>query len=131
MVFKYGGDTTLHLKPSRGNNSESMKVELSFLYAIHRHDLFYIAVKYHDYIPKGIQVIQRTRNCIKKHLRGDNSKCIKARALILYAINRHDLFYITVKYHQTIPNSFQVKKRTRNGRIPGSSLYPLNISIGE
>ena len=41
----------LNLKPSRGNNSESMKErELSFLYATHPHDLFYIAVKYHDYI---------------------------------------------------------------------------------
>ena len=36
------------------------KEELSFLYATHRHDLFYIAVKYNDHIPKGIQVIERT-----------------------------------------------------------------------
>ena len=37
--------------------------ELSFFYETHHHDLFYIAVRYHDYIPKGIQVIERTRNC--------------------------------------------------------------------
>ena len=50
---------------------------------------------------------------MKKHERGDNSKCIKRKALILYATHRHDLFYITVKYHQNIPNGFQVIERTR------------------
>ena len=54
----------MHLKPSRGNNSENMK-ELSFLYATHRHALFYINVKYHDDIPKGIQGTERTQICIK------------------------------------------------------------------
>ena len=54
----------LHLKTSKGNNSKSMKRELSFLYMTHRHDLFYITVKYHDYIPYGFQVIERTQNCI-------------------------------------------------------------------
>ena len=41
-----------------------LKVELSFLYATHCQDLFNITVKYHDNIPKGFQVIERTRNCI-------------------------------------------------------------------
>ena len=59
-----------------------LKRELPFLYATHRHDLFYITVKYHDYIPKGIQVTERTQICIKKYQRGENSKSIKARALI-------------------------------------------------
>ena len=54
----------LHLKPSRGNNSESMKARLSFLYVTHPHDMFYITVMYHDYIPKGIQVTEPTRICI-------------------------------------------------------------------
>ena len=31
-----------------------IKRELSLLYATHRHDLFYITVKYHQNIPKGI-----------------------------------------------------------------------------
>ena len=38
-----------------------IKRELSFLYATHRHDLFYITVKYHQNIPNGIQVIEQTR----------------------------------------------------------------------
>ena len=37
---------------------------LSFLYVTHCHDLFYITVKYHDYISMGIQVMERTQNCI-------------------------------------------------------------------
>ena len=40
---------------NRGEITQKVcKQELSFLYAIHRHDLFYIIVKYHDYIPKGM-----------------------------------------------------------------------------
>ena len=79
--------------------------EVSFLYVTHCHDLFYITVKYHDYIPKGIEITQRTRICIKK--RGLS---------ILHATQSHDMFYITVKFHQNIPNGFQVIERTRNGR---------------
>ena len=48
--LSYGADMKLPLKPSRGNNSESMEVELSFLYVTHQHYQFYIAVKYHGYI---------------------------------------------------------------------------------
>ena len=43
------------------------KQELSFLYATHCHDLFYITVKYHSYSPKGIQVTERTRYCIRNN----------------------------------------------------------------
>ena len=49
----------------------------------------------------------------KKHQRGDNSKRIKARALIFVARHLHDLFLISVKYHQKIPNRFQDIERTR------------------
>ena len=49
----------------------------------------------------------------KKHQREDTSKTIKARSLILYATHRRDLFYITVKYHQNIPNGIQFIERTR------------------
>ena len=46
------------------DNSKSMKRGLSFLYATHRHDLFNKTVKYHQNIPNGIQVIERTRKCL-------------------------------------------------------------------
>ena len=42
-----------------------LRRELSLLYATHRHDLFYITVKYHQNIPNGIQVIERTRKCLR------------------------------------------------------------------
>ena len=41
-----------------------LKRELSFLYATHRHDLFYIIVKYHQNFPNGFQVIERTQKCL-------------------------------------------------------------------
>ena len=31
----------------------------------------------------------------------------------LYATHRHDLFYITVKYHQNIPNGFRYRAGTK------------------
>ena len=34
-----------------------------------------------------------------KRQREDNPKSNKVRGLIFYATHRHDLFYITVKYH--------------------------------
>ena len=35
-------------------NQKVCKQELSFLYATHLHDMFYITVNCHDTIPKGI-----------------------------------------------------------------------------
>ena len=98
------------------------------MYATHRHDMFYINMKYHDYISKGIQVTERTRICIK-NIKGEITQNVLKRGLsFLYATHRHDLFYITVEDHQ---NSFQVIERTRNGRTPGSSLNLPNLSVGD
>ena len=85
-------------------------------------------MKYHDYIPKGVQVTKGTRICIKKHQRGDNSKSIKRELSFLYAIHRHDLLYITVKYHQNIPNGFKVIEWTQkclqlDGRTDGRQAH--------
>ena len=103
----YGADMKLHL-------SEVWKRELSFLYATHRHDLFFITVKYHDYILQGIQVIELTRNC-NWHDQGEITQKVWQRGLaFLYVTHRHDLFYITIKYHQNIPKSIQVMERTQN-----------------
>ena len=54
----------LNLNLSRGDNSESMKVRLSFLQATLHQDLLVVTVKYYDNIPKAFQVMARTRNCI-------------------------------------------------------------------
>ena len=118
---------------------------MSFLYATHCHDLFYIIVKYHDYILKDIQDTERTRICIKSIKVEITQKVIKQELSFLYATHCHDLFYITVKYHQNIPNGIQVIERTQkclrmdvwmdgrtdNEQTPGSSLYPPNLSVGD
>ena len=71
-----------------------------------------------------------------KNIRGEITQtAIKRELSFLYATHRHDLFYITVNYHQNISNSFQVTERTQkclrtDGRTQGSSLYPLNLSVG-
>ena len=63
------------------------------MYATHRHDLFYITVKYHQSIPNGIQVIERTQKCLRMDVRMDG--------------------------------------RTGDEQTPGSSLYPPNLSVGD
>ena len=90
------------------------KWELSFLYVTHCHDLFYITVKYHDYIPNSFQVMERTQKCIWNHQGEITQKVWKWELSFLYVTHCHDLFYITVKYHDYIPNSFQVMERTQN-----------------
>ena len=66
---------------------------------------------YPDYIPKGIQVTEQTRICIKSINRGDNSKVLKLELSFLNVTCCYDLFYITVKYHQNILNHIQVIER--------------------
>ena len=79
----------------------------------HRHDLFYITVKYHDNIPKGIQVTERTQIRIK-NIKGEiTQKVLKQELSYLYVTHRHNLFYITVKYHQNIPKGIQIIAQTQ------------------
>ena len=54
-----------HLKKIKGQLLGKYESEsCHFLYTTHHYDLFYITVKYHDFIPKGIQVMEQTQNCI-------------------------------------------------------------------
>ena len=78
------------------------------MYATYRHDLFYITVKY-DYLPKDIQFTERTRICIKIIKMEMTQKVLKQELSFLYETHRHDMFYITVKYHQNIPNGFKLE----------------------
>ena len=43
----------MHEKQKRGITQKVLKRELSFLYATHRHDLFYITMKYNQNILNG------------------------------------------------------------------------------
>ena len=59
------------------------KSELSFLYVTCCLILFYISTKYHQNIPKGIGVTERTQINLKNKTKGDNSNSKKARVVIL------------------------------------------------
>ena len=62
--------------------AEVRKAELSFLYTAHHLVLFYISIRYHQNILKGIRVIVQTRIHSNK-TKGENSKSKKARVVIL------------------------------------------------
>ena len=72
-----------------------------------------------------------------KSIKGEISKKVLKRELSFsYMTHLHALFYITVKYHQNIPNGIQVMERTRKclrpaGRTPDSSLYPRTFRSGD
>ena len=69
-------------------------------------------LKYYDYIPKGIQLTERTQICIK-NIKGEiTQKVIKRELSFLHVTHCHDLFYITVKYHQNIPKGIQLIEQT-------------------
>ena len=79
--LSYGADTKLHLKPSRGNNSESRTTRVVSLV----HDTSWPVLhncKVSWLYSKGYSSNRADTNMHKKHQRGDNSKSIKARALI-------------------------------------------------
>ena len=59
------------------------KAELTFLYATHSLILFHISTKYHQNIPRlfGLQSGQEIN--FKNKTKGDNSKSMKARVVIL------------------------------------------------
>ena len=96
----------------------------------HRHDLFYITVKYHYYIPKGIQVTEQTQICIKKHHRGDNSKSNKGRALFfVHDTSSWPVLHnceVSLKYSKRYSSycsdtkCLRTDRRKADGRMPGT-----------
>ena len=64
----------------RRDTPKVRKPELSFLYTTRHLTLFYISNKYHQNIPKGICVTERTGNSYTR--RGDNSKSKTAKMVI-------------------------------------------------
>ena len=87
----------------------------------------------HVYLTKGVPVTERTRICIKKHQRGDNSKRMKVRALILYDTSSCLVLHnceVLCKYSKRFLKYIAETKMFTDGRTPGSSLYPPNLSVG-
>ena len=58
----YRADTKSFSNKTKGDIPKVRKAEVSFLYASSRLVLFYISIKNHQNIPKGIQVTERTRS---------------------------------------------------------------------
>ena len=72
-VFKLQSGSRICIKNIKVEITQ-IKLELSFMYATHRHNLFYINMKYHQNIPNGIQVIERTRKCLWTDVRTDGRR---------------------------------------------------------
>ena len=70
------------------------KAELSFLYVTRCLVLFYISAKYHQNIPTGIRVTERTRNLFQIKQRVITPKVRKPELSILYATRHLVLIYI-------------------------------------
>ena len=114
-VFKLWSGHKIASERNLGEITQKVwKQELSFLYATYCHDLFYITVKYHYYIPNGIQVMEWTQNCIWNHQGEITQKVRKREMSFLYRTHHHDLFYITVKYQDYNPKGIPVMERTQN-----------------
>ena len=79
------------------------KAEMSFLYATCCLILFYISAKYHRNIPKGIPVTEQTRNLFQTKQREITPKVRKPELSFLYVTGYLGLFYISTKYHKSIP----------------------------
>ena len=77
------------------------KAELSFLYAKHRLFLFYISTKYHQNIPKGIRLTERTRNqCIITVKYNKGKITPKLRKVVLSFLVRDTSFCPVLHFYQ-------------------------------
>ena len=113
--------------------------ELSFLYVTYTcsQDMFNITVKSYDYIPKGIQVAERIRICIKISIGTGNSISIKVRALIFVRDTSswpvlHES-QVALKYSERYSSYKAGRKifyKRAYRRTTGSSQYPSNLLVG-
>ena len=89
------------------------KAELSILYMTCHLILFYISIKYHQNITKGIQVTERTQNLFQTK-QGNNSNSKKASVVILVCdMSSHPIlhFYqVSSKYSKGY-SSYRVDKK--------------------
>ena len=108
----YRRDTKSFSNKQRVITPKVRKPELSILYASRHLILIYISTKYHQFIPKGIRVTERTRNLFQIKQRVITPKVRKPELSILYGTRHLVLIYISTKYHQNIPKGIRVTERT-------------------
>ena len=103
------------------------KADLSFLYTTRHLVLFYISTKYHQNIPKDIQVIQSGHKIYFKRNREIIPKVRKSELSFLYMTCGLVLFYISTKYHQNIPKGIQGTEGTRSLKPTPTGSIPKTI----
>ena len=69
-----------------------------------------ISMKFHENILNSFQVIERTQNYHCRNSKGNNSKKVLTRDMVLVFCT----LYISTKFHENILNSFQVIEQTQN-----------------
>ena len=62
--------------------------------------MFYISMKFHENILNGFQVIERIQKDHCQISKGNNSKNVLTRALILVAAHGLMMLYISIKLHE-------------------------------
>ena len=71
------------VKFQRKITTKLYKQELRFLCSAHRLMMLYISMKFYDSILNSFQVIERTQNYLSLISKGNNSKNVKTRAVVL------------------------------------------------
>ena len=80
--FESGHEMTI-VKFQRKITTKLYKQELRFLCSAGRLMMLYISMKFHDSILSSFQVIERTQNYLALISKGNNSKNVKTRAVVL------------------------------------------------
>ena len=65
---------------------------------------------------KIILTIQNREHCSLNNQRERTQKVCKQEVLFLYVTYRHDLFYITVKWHDNIERGHKITSETVKGK---------------
>ena len=84
--------------------------ELWFLHSAHRLMLIDIYMKFLEYILNKFQVTERTQFCDRQTSKGNNSKSINARVMVLVLCMLSNIDWYL--YEDSL-NSFQLIERTR------------------
>ena len=75
--------------------------------------MFYISMKFRENILNGFQVIETIQKDHCQMAKGNNSKNILKRAIVLLSAHGLMMLYISIKLHENILNCFQVIELTR------------------
>ena len=96
------------VKFQRGITTKLYRQELRFLCSAYCLRMLYVSMKFHDNILNGFQVIEWTRNNNSLILKGNNSKDVQTRVMVLVVCICLMMLYISMKFHENILNDFQV-----------------------